>query len=492
MRADATRPIGTGHVMRSVALCAAAREAGWTAEVWGQVDSTLARRSLDRLGVAIRPAPSDASLTSAAAAADAAVLHVDHYGLADDLGQDPDRRTPVTSAVVDGPFGRRSVDIVIDPSPTALRRHDPIYDDADVLLGPRHVPLRPEISAAAGLTAWRTAVPGSVLVLMGGSDAADLTDRLVADLAGLPWVTSITAVVPGLEDRLLSHAGSRPVPVVRTPTTPDLMSLLSSHSVVVTAAGTTIWELVALSVPFAVLAVSPNQHDNYVWATTAGGAVGLGMLGSGSAPDLTGIETPPAAAAPQGLVDGDGASRILRVWEAAVTRRERSGDHVHVRRADLHDAGRLFAWRDDDRSRAASRSTAPLVWADHLSWLSSQLQREDRQVLVAEAGPHPCVSMRLDHRSHGTWEVSVMTAPQHRGRGLATRALGELSTLAREDDRIAEILATVRTENEVMQRIFLTLGYRPSPCAERGWRQFRLDTVREDPTAAAFPEPRLD
>ena len=67
-----------------------------------------------------------------------------------------------------------------------------------------------------------------------------------------------------------------------------------------------------------------------------------------------------------------------------------------------------------------------------------------------------------------------MTAPWHRGRGLATRALQELTAVSLTDPRIDEIVAMVRSENRTMQRIFLTLGYEPVASDEQGWLRFRL------------------
>ena len=91
-----------------------------------------------------------------------------------------------------------------------------------------------------------------------------------------------------------------------------------------------------------------------------------------------------------------------------------------LRQAEATDARRLREWRNDPATRAASRNTAPVDAGAHEAWFASVIANPDRHLLVADEDRTPVGSLRFDRRAELCYEISVVVAPEARGRGLGT------------------------------------------------------------------------
>ncbi|VTR76211.1 bifunctional UDP-2,4-diacetamido-2,4,6-trideoxy-beta-L-altropyranose hydrolase/GNAT family N-acetyltransferase [Cellulomonas hominis] len=470
LRCDASAGSGVGHLVRCLALAEAARSRGWDVALLGDVDAPLGRRLVAGAGLTVLPAPDDpAGLVVAAARAD--VLHVDHYGVAGDL------RTPggpLVSSMEDGTFGRRPADVVVDSTLGAEHAHRPDDGSGTVLLGVAYAPLRASVRAARAARAAQpaqdvTTAPGAaarsgdVLVVMGGTDAFGVS-AAAARVARLAGATRVR-VVAGADVAERVRAAEPGAEVL--PPQEDLPALAATAGVVVSAAGTSVWELACVGVPTALVAVTENQRAGYERAVTAGIAAGLGPVqdvrGAGAGPvgALRGLLADPARAAALGtagraLVDGLGADRVLDAWWAATGR-----PVLAARGAGPADADLLLGWRNDPATRESSRSQDPVARADHVRWLDGVLADPDRVLLVVEHTGHPAGTVRFDRVDDALWEVSITVAPHARGRGLAARVLaaGEAAWRDRVGDGPA-VLACVRPGNRASARLFEAAGYR--------------------------------
>lgn len=457
IRADATSTTGAGHLVRALAVARAAEGRGWRVRLVGTFTAALAPGLLADASASVEPADADLD--------DADVVHVDHYGIG--AGWPPGG--PLVSVMADAKYGLREADLIVDPSPTAREVVRAEYLDAAVGVGPRWVPLRPQFAAPAPSGPRERA---HVVVMLGGTDAQNLTDRVVDAVVATGRAQRVTAVVPSATEDLHQHRGGVAVDLL-TPR-PDIARLLRRAALVISAAGTSVWELAALHTPAAVIAVADNQQDNYRFVTTRGSAVGLGWATGDDwrpDPDLLRrlVERPPA---PRdiGLSDARGAERIVTAWDTLLADREASW---RLRPAQDLDAGRLFAWRDDPRTREASRTTDPLRWADHLDWLDRTLASgpppdrfspddtsTERRLWIAVSGGQPVANVRIDRLSEpGTVEVSIATGPQARGRGHAGRAIGDVLQLLRAEPAVRTVVAELRSDNLASRRLFEGLEF---------------------------------
>ena len=96
---------------------------------------------------------------------------------------------------------------------------------------------------------------------------------------------------------------------------------------------------------------------------------------------------------------------------------------MRAREATDADAELLLGWRNDPRTRQASRSTTVVTPAEHLAWLRGVGADPGRLLLVVDHEDEPVGTVRFDRRDGDGWEVSITVAPEHRGRGLAGAVL---------------------------------------------------------------------
>ncbi|MBI4087894.1 GNAT family N-acetyltransferase [Candidatus Kaiserbacteria bacterium] len=98
-------------------------------------------------------------------------------------------------------------------------------------------------------------------------------------------------------------------------------------------------------------------------------------------------------------------------------------EELHIRPAHIEDARLLFEWRNDEATRRASVTTAPLIWEEHLEWLSKVLNGEfpGRSIYIVEIEGEPAGTVRSDERQDGFTEISYAVSPQWRGKGLGKR-----------------------------------------------------------------------
>jgi ribosomal protein S18 acetylase RimI-like enzyme len=330
----------------------------------------------------------------------------------------------------------------------------------------------------------------------------------------------VTAIVVG-ENAQRARAAAQGTALSLTVLAPvdDLAALMSAHDLVISAAGTSVWELCCIGVPTAVVWVVDNQREGYDRVVGAGAAIGLGgpTLGADEGADecATGLlktaltdgrVLADLSTAGRRIVDGLGAWRVVATWEQVhrqpQRQKEGTGRSARVPEADsgalvarpatLQDARLLWQWRNDPVTRAGSRSPQEVSWDDHLRWLTSSLARSDRLLLVVQdvAGPVGTVRWDLDGQAEGSadggheWEVSITVAPHRRGRSLGRPLLRAaelaLSEAARSEamrssaTAVSAYLAVVHVDNLASVRLFEASAYVPDlPPDPRGFMRFR-------------------
>lgn len=490
MRCDATSAGGVGHLARCMALVGELTNQGASpVHLSARVETPLGRELLAHHDVRLHPAePETDGLLALAARIAARVVHVDCYDGFDDLRESGAKHGILTSTATDEKFGRRDADVIVDGSPRAETVFDDLYANASVGLGPAYLALRREFSNRP-----RRAVADepllSVLVVMGGTDPGGYSVPLAGSISRMQSVAKV-GVVGGESSALDGGAEGRIVSVARRA---DFAAMVEEWDFVVTAAGTTVWELAALGLPMAVLGVAENQRDYYDTVVDHGMAVPLGFMPDLAAVDLHSLAQSLSShasrvkisAAARHLVDGRGAERVVRLWDDEL---EASATGASaVRPATYCDAGRLFAWRNDSVSRAASRSTAPLGWPDHLAWLGASLDRPDRKLFIGLADGRPVGIVRFDRRPNDDWEISITVAPHARGRGHAKSMVEDAAAVMQAHVPVGRITAELRVSNHASRALFEGLGYRKT-AADGAWERWQSEPrFRRDPRSAEFP-----
>lgn len=344
--------IGSGHVMRCLALADALRDGGDETLFIARTMPGGLRRRLQQAGhrlILAPPAPRmrsfdvndppyahwlDADWDTDAAATLCALgperwdwLAVDHYALDTRWAGLIRQKVPRILAIDDVADRRLDADLVLDqnlqPEPEArylrrLIRPDP----AKLMMGPGFALLRSEFAALASRRAHRSGPVETLLIAFGGGDAHGATQRALSELAAPGFeALRLIVVVGGLHPdkaRLEALSADRPnVELVFD--TADVAQLMLRSDLAIGAGGGMGYERMCLGLPAITIALEHNQEGPSAYLAERGLATYLGridQLQPGAIAQAVeramrgDIDLSGQAQAGMRLVDGRGASRV--------------------------------------------------------------------------------------------------------------------------------------------------------------------------------------
>jgi spore coat polysaccharide biosynthesis predicted glycosyltransferase SpsG len=250
-------------------------------------DLAWAWRQVADLGLPLLPGPATPEAMVAAAAAHRLDLVVlDSYGL-DPACAGALRAAGVpVLAVVDGDTRGQRAAVYVDPNLDAELTPVAVPEDATLLAGRRFALLRDRVVRRRPPRPRAAAVPvgpPAVLCFFGGTDARQAAALVTGVLLETGEPMRVTAVAAGARGRLalgdLRTGPGQSLTVIDP--TDDLPRLVVAADLVVAAAGTSMWELLCLGAPVAVVWVAENQRHGFEPVVAGGYAIGLGHL-----PDL--------------------------------------------------------------------------------------------------------------------------------------------------------------------------------------------------------------
>ncbi len=489
LRCDSTKSQGLGHVIRTVALAEAARAAGHDVEFCGEIESHVGRMLIEEVCSGVHPRPAGpVELAQLARLIQADIVHIDTYSHQGDLRGELRKVGVLLSSVEDGSFGRRSADLVIDPSPGAEKRYRPFDGSHQLFRGARAVPIRRSLRNLRRTEPVEVS-PSSVkdvLIVMGGTDARDMTSFFVELWAQTRVKSRCFVVDSGRRSGFpVDLANGQTLEVVQ----PSLQvpQLFPSMDLVVSGAGTTTWELATLGVPMALVQLVDNQAENYSYATENNMAFGLGNASNGALDEAVAVEglrvllkddarRIQLGIQARNVVDGAGADRVVGYWEEMI--KNRLG--ISIRAAEIGDAPQLFDWRNEPSVRAVSREKDELLWDDHVAWLARAILNPAVCVLMAQYDGAAAGTVRFQFLDDAIWEVSITIAPNMRGRGLASKILAAAEDHFRALHPNAVLQAAMLTSNVASYKLFLSAGYEGPAVHAGGESWYRLVKESQD------------
>ena len=125
---------------------------------------------------------------------------------------------------------------------------------------------------------------------------------------------------------------------------------------------------------------------------------------------------------------------------------------ITVRLAKIGDAKNLFDWRNDPNIRAASERTKPLIWEDHISWLTHTLQSTTKHIFIGEYDGLPIGVVRFNvEHDHAVVSLAIATTARGKGFGKSLLALGiaQIGSMP--------IRARIRSDNVASRACFAAL-----------------------------------
>lgn len=332
IRADAGPGIGSGHVMRCLALAQGCRESGIeptfaTARLISGFESRLQEEDfrwteITRLPGSRRDAEETRDL-AAATRADWVVVDGYHF---DALYQHVVRESGARLLVIDdyGHAGAYVADLVLNQNLYARTELYPnIARHTRLLLGTAYVLLRKEFASASRQHRTRGRAR-RVLITIGGSDPGP-TVGVIQALAHLGAGALEGVVVVGPSNSSVEMIGAAVqasgVSLRMETDVRNMPELMNWADIAVASAGTISWEFAFMGVPALLLVLADNQQAIASSLDGAGAAINLGrgpdVSAEAIASAVAGILRDPERMARmaergQSLVDGQGASRVVQ------------------------------------------------------------------------------------------------------------------------------------------------------------------------------------
>lgn len=477
VRADASTAIGTGHVMRMLALADAWQTAGGRVVFVSHCPPKLADR-VRRQGFELMPLDRPETeagdlvrrLKALAVGERPAWVALDGYG----FGATCHRAVAALGMrllVIDdlAHLSQYHADALLNANLAAQAIDYPYDEGAVLLLGPRFVLLRPEFRPWIGRARQLRPAARNLLVVLGGSDPANVSGVALKAIATLADPELHARVVvgpanPHLEN-LRREADRSPGRVELVVDPADMPELMTWADVAISAAGTTCWELALMQVPTLAVVVADNQFH------MAAALAGAGLVEHlGRSEDLTPLRLADSirrlrtdfdrrlryAFRGRELIDGLGADRAVAVMRALDA--PLADDQLTLRFARPEDLMPLLRLSNEPSVRRSSLNSEPITREEHTQWFAQRLLNPDVRMWVLEFQGLLVGHIRYA-RQQEIAEISLAVAPAFRRRGLARRLL-ETRYDACEELRVSRLRAVVRVENRASLETFRHAAFR--------------------------------
>ena len=472
IRADASVEMGTGHVIRCLALAQAWQDKGGDAsfamaQSTPALDEYLRSEHVVVENLAVSPGGEQDALQLVLMARGCAAdwVVVDGYQF-DSAYQRAIKRAGLKLLLVDdtGESGPHSADIILNQNPHA--NHD-MYRGSNeyprLLLGLRFAMVRRQFAAWREWKRAIVSVGNKILVTMGGSDAANITKEIIhaLHLVQVPFEAKVILGGSNPHGEILEKAvgmSSNKIELIRNPS--DIPDLMAWAEMGIAAAGSVCWEICLLGLPAILIDVAENQHpiaqelgrqravihlsssENFVPRNLASAVESL--LSSSEVRSTISEQA-------KKLVDGKGAERVIAGILAG---------NLRLRRAEDADCRLLWQWANDPETRAASFSSGPISWEQHKAWFRHKQNDPDCRILVGEDANGRLVGQfRVDWRSDGEGEIDVSISPDCRGFGYGNLLIELGTRRAFSETKGQRLHAFVKPDNQASRRTFERAGF---------------------------------
>ena len=468
IRADADAKIGTGHVMRCIALAQEWQKLGGTVSLAtkllpDKLAALLASEAIEILQIDEK-SPDYLQTVNVANALKVQCVVLDGYGFGAEH-QRALRNAGIRQLLIDD-FGHTDsycADFVLNAN---LGASPAIYDSRDsattLLLGSRFAMLRRDF---AEFRNWTREFPDKahrLLVSMGGADPQNVTAVVLKALSELKQghlhIRTIVGPAnlhrPELES--IARSSRHQIELVISPEMPELMMWAD---LAISAAGTTCYELMFTRLPFIAVAIADNQRRTAHALEEAGiarvqfwpeqfQATRLAQMAEEliENPDLRKLQAERGAK----MIDGLGAQRLAKILNSGLV----------LRNAEQTDCKLIWEWSNDPVTRSVSFSTAPIGWDEHVRWYEMRLKDVNSVMWIAETQesvPQGLVRFAIEQESAS---ISVNLSPVCRGKGIGSDLI-EIGTerLLSEFPKVRTIDAYIKQDNERSVHAFEKCGF---------------------------------
>lgn len=477
IRADADSRMGTGHVMRCLALAQAWQEQGGSVLLAGRIMGDRLRERLVRQQVELHDTGEGgqafddmswlADLRKQRGREDEwRWLVLDGYHFDVDY-QRRLRRAGMKLLVIDdyAHLPRYDADLLLNQNAGSERLNYQVPRETMLLLGSRYALLRREFRSVRPREKADPAAGRAphILVTMGGADPDNVTLKVIEalQLLELPAVRVKIIVGPANPHlaRLQESVRRSELQAELLSGVQDMAPMMQWADVAITAGGSTCWELAYLGVPALIITLADNQRGVAEMMAVAGVGFDCGWHHelqpdtlARQVHELCGDQRQRLAMSRAGraLVDGQGAVRVVECMMSFP---------FTFRPAEREDCRLVFDWANDPVIRQASFHGSRIGWPEHEQWFARTLA--DRNTLfwiIMLHGHRPAGQVRFVTSGEEA-VISISLAAGSRNAGLGGRAIKMACRRLFAMGGISQVRAMVKKENEQSVKSFARAGF---------------------------------
>lgn len=425
---------------------------------------------------------------------------VDHYGLDHVWEAIVHSRKQVPILAIDDLGRRHDCDFLLD---TTFGKCPADYaglvpSDCRLMIGSEFALLRPDFARVRSTVLERqdrdfaAGTPvRNVVASMGGADPGDATGFVLDALA--PLATKYDFQLHALvgpayshyedlddrvkrsSDRIIAHRNVR-----------DVAALLGGMDLCIGAAGTSSWERCCVGLPTINVVLAENQRTIANVLSSTGAVSDGGDLSGGW--EVSSSETAnqlkscllllinnrdnrrKMSEAARKITDGYGPMRVIRALLSPIVQQR----GIHLRPVTQEDAPIIYDWQcyPETRRHAVNPNIPSLE--EHEGWMRRKLADKNSSFYIPSVGPIPCGMVRLDQSNapappnangRRTREISILTAPEFYGCGVALQALVELQALHADEVLVAHVLPG----NSASHALFRKANFEPYEAGFYAW-----------------------
>lgn len=481
IRADAGPDIGTGHVMRCLALAQQWRAEGGEVTFLSRCEVPALRQRILDEGFAFvstqdaHPHPSDLARTLDEARK-AAWVALDGYHFAPSY-QKALREAGCRTLVLDDTnhWPEYHADILLNQNIGAEKTEYACDTGVTQLKGLRFALLRREFLEQAGNVRTIPARARRVLVSLGGAAPVEATRRVLEGLLALDQpeleVVTVCGMAGAMPGELQHLLGAVPFNAKLLGAAQNMPELMAWADVAIVSAGSTCWETACFGLPTILGILADNQSPNACRLHRSGLAVSLGWwhecAPAAIANSLRAIfadeeKRRELSSAAKKQVDGQGAKRIVELMRIL------SGGACHMegnlREAGAEDCEGIWRIANDPSVRAHAFSPQTILWDSHCRWYADKLASEDSRLFVLNLGGLVAGFIRYDRAAGDTATISFAVAPAFRKRGVGSGMIRATWQEAARALRVRRVNAYGKEDNAASHACFQKAGF-----TLRGW-----------------------
>lgn len=480
-RVDSSIQMGTGHLMRCLALADELRGKGAEGSFICRKDAGNLIEYIEKKGYRVYPLPADIDLLTDRDLTQK-ILHkqqgltdwliIDHYGI-NASWETPLRKFAKKIMVIDDLADRKhDCDILLDQNynKNGSRYNGLVPENCIQLLGPKYALLRPQFREARENFKRESNEVKRILVFMGGADPNNETGKVLRALKLLNRDDIAIEVVIGASNPFRREIETISQQMSNTTSyfnINNIAELMTSADLGIGASGTITWERCCLGLPIVVMILAANQKEIAEELEREGAIVNLGWHEDVTEMDIRDAvenlltdsdKRKKMSLNSMEMVDGKGVVRASQYISS-------SGDcieNIYIKNADDNDINDLFKWRNNPEIRKNFFDTAPVSRETHEKWFREKVNDIRSAIYMVYCRENKIGSVRFENKENAI-KTSVLLSPDYIGKGLGAEII-RIGTdrFIKGNSPTKPIIAEIKKENVKSIKAFQKAGFKES------------------------------